>query len=432
MRAGGVRAADQVLVFGDSLSKEYAVEFATDGYPDTVQNWIEILFAERPAEFDIGSGGPFLDYRFPDGHEYNWAIPTAKIQELVDIVEGKTLLDQLARASIRTQLQDEVERFVLFVGGNDVDSVYGTAYNGGLLAGFTVNFIADAEKILDWVIDQNPALEIVLVGVPHVGITPQVKSEFPPDPVKTGNVTFELALLNAGLEALAAEKGIAFADLFRWTLDLLAPDPLCFQGVGFLNASDVDGDLDYVWLGGNLADDFHPNTNGQALIANLIVEAFNARYGAGIRLLTTEEILSDLLGKNPDVTFEQWLACYGLAGASPTEDPELDGACHWTEFGLGMDPGKYDPERLPAVRRVTGKGATEGEEFLEFSYRPRLSQASALVEVALQSSTGLADETFVDVPVNQIFEAEDEGLMACFPIEGPGLFLRVEVRPVGE
>ncbi len=44
-------AAEEVLVFGDSLSKEYGVEFPNLD----AKNWIEILDNERHEDFDNGS-----------------------------------------------------------------------------------------------------------------------------------------------------------------------------------------------------------------------------------------------------------------------------------------------------------------------------------------------------------------------------------------
>ena len=44
-----------------------------------------------------------------------------------------------------------------------------------------------------------------------------------------------------------------------------------------------------------VADGFHPNTVIQSVLANLILQAFDSRYGAGVALFTEQEILSQAL-----------------------------------------------------------------------------------------------------------------------------------------
>ena len=61
-----VTAGENVLVIGDSLSKEYEAEFK-GLYPDhpdawDARNWNEILDARRNAQFDLGSWGVFADF----------------------------------------------------------------------------------------------------------------------------------------------------------------------------------------------------------------------------------------------------------------------------------------------------------------------------------------------------------------------------------
>jgi hypothetical protein len=77
-------SGEHVLVIGDSLSKEYGVEFK-GLYPDhpdawEARNWCEILDAERNSMFDLGSFGVFADFR-ATGHEFNVAKPGGTARE---------------------------------------------------------------------------------------------------------------------------------------------------------------------------------------------------------------------------------------------------------------------------------------------------------------------------------------------------------------
>lgn len=377
-----------VLTFGDSLSKEYYLEFFLEftfqGYPDQAQSWTEILDHFRGDEFDYGQEGGFPHPQVVYGHEFNWSIPGGRIRDFVDIVRGTDSDDRASRTRIRNQLQTEVDRFVLFVGGNDADSVYGTAYNGGDLSAFAADFVAGVEEVLDWVIAQNPALDHVLVNVPHVGATPKVKGEYPPDPIKTARATAAYAALNAQLQQVASSRGIGYADVFALTVRLLDPPSFCYQGVSFTNSSSAGGELDHLWLAGPAADDFHPNGNGQAVVANIIIQAFNEAYGSGIPPLTAQEILEEFLGMNADMPFAQWLACYGISGAEAGDDPDADGASNALEFALGLDPTHPDAAGTVTTALVDDGGAPA----LEIRFPQRLVE-SAEVAVVPQRSVDL-------------------------------------------
>jgi phospholipase/lecithinase/hemolysin len=69
--------------------------------------------------------------------------------------------------------------------------------------------------------------------------------------------------------------------------------PLTIGGYSFINAADADARPEYVFAG----DGFHPNTSAQAKIAQLILEAFAAKYPRTVMTpLGDEEILTQVLG----------------------------------------------------------------------------------------------------------------------------------------
>ena len=398
--------ADQVLILGDSLSKEYEIEFVTDNYPDRVKSWTEILDDRRNDDFDYGSlllrPDPFL---LISGHEYNFSLPGGVIGDFVDLVEGDTFGDRLSRNTLEDRIE-EVERVVLFVGGNDVDSVYQTAYEGRSIESFTERFIEDTETVLDYVIDEAPGREIVLVSIPHVGATPEVKEDHPFDPVLTGNATAAYAKVESMMRALAEEKGVGYVDIFSLTLPLLPDDDYCFQGVGFENQAASDGRQERLWLGGPVAAGFHPNTLLQAQIANAIIDGFNERYDSGIRRLTTREILENLAGLDADVTYDEWAQCFGVGGAE--EDEDGDGLTNGIEFGTGGSPLVADTGLFSEL--VTDAG-------VEIRFRKRVD-TSARVEV----SSDLEDWAEFDSE-----KADDGEFRAFLPVGSGRGFLRLVV-----
>lgn len=240
-------ANETCVTLGDSLTFAYEAEFGFrvntfffgivgDGFGPQVRNWIEILNDPlyRKSRFDIGSRSTFrlLNlYTLLFRHQSNWALPGLRIEELRSFMAGTTSFRDLVAADpdlalllslsnlnqdtafrltdLQSQIQSSASRLVLFIGGNDVRGVYGDVYNGGPAAGFVQEFLSDAAEILDRVLTLNPDLQIVVVNVPHIGITPDIKSGYPTDPVKTGYVTAMLHDLNNGLAALAASGASA-------------------------------------------------------------------------------------------------------------------------------------------------------------------------------------------------------------------------------
>lgn len=391
-------ATEKVVTLGDSLTFAYEAEFGFkktiplvdtygDGMPATVRNWIEILSSPsyRGDRFDLGERDS-IEISLPFNASFdlyfrqkrNWAIPGLKVDgmrrfvqaqaSLLDLVSESdqftTLLTLLSYSDLdpladfaltdfENQIRSEADRVVVFIGGNDVRGIYGTVYNGGDAGTFNADFISDLSAVLDRIQTLKPGIPIVLANVPHVGITPDIRESRPYDPVKTGRVTTLLQSLNDQLKAIAAARGIGYADVFTPTLRLLNPaNPLVLDGITFTNDGTSTGDLAHVWLNGPISANFHPNTNAQAVIANAIVEAFNDRYGSGITPLSTTETLTGLLGKSAaqiDMPIATWLSNYGLTGAPATADSDGDGLPNSLEFAAGLDPTLNDSTQIQTI-----------------------------------------------------------------------------------
>ena len=438
-------AAEQIVTLGDSLTFAYEAEFGFqytipivgptygDGFGPQVKNWIEILNdpAYRNQFFDIGVRDtyniaevpnvlPWLPPLAPEAtllfrHEYNWAVPGQTVDQMRRFISGTaSFLDilgenddfdllalavnltdfnpsQYALLDFEQQIQNDAERLTFFIGGNDVRGIYGTVYNGASAGTFVADFMADSVAVLDRVQELNPNIQVVIVNVPHIGITPEIKGKYPTDPVKTARVTTVLDDLNSQLKALAQTRGFGYADIYTSTLSLLGPSPLCIHGIGFENVGTATGDLSKVWLNGPISANFHPNTNAHAIIANAVIDAFNETYNTGIAPLTATEILGGLHGKTStqiDMGFEAWMTCFELPGLSENDDTDGDGITAGVEFGLGLDPTQKDAHKL----RSSVVDQSGGGQAIELAYPVRLP-TSTKVTVLPASSTTLADFT---------------------------------------
>lgn len=460
--------AEETITLGDSLTYAYEGEFCFrivvpftgtygDNMPATVRNWIETLSStaaapapNRNTHFDQGSRVTFNLNFAPFGSNYtlllrkryNWAIPGLRVDQMRQFVLGEKTFLQLLEADPDfaplatalkssasnfneatmfnvTEMNDQLtnstnsaERLVFFIGGNDVRPIYGTVYNGGSAGTFIDDFIADATVILDRVRTLKPNIQIVVVAVPHIGITPDIKADFPTDPVKTPLVTAVIRELNTRLQALAVQKNAGYADIFTPTLAMLGPGPYGIHGIAYNNTGSTTGELGFIWLNGQFSANFHPNTNAQAIIANEIIRAFNKKYNTGIKPLTATEILGNLLGKSAtdiDMTFANWMTGFGLTGGAETSDADGDGIAAGVEFALGLNPTLNDAEQV-------GFQVINGPKRLELAY-PRRLDTSTRFTLQAQSSVSLNPAAFL--PLNPAPTMDSDGLIrARIPVTG--------------
>jgi len=285
--------SEQCLVIGDSLSKEYELEFPAM-FPKNPEswdsrNWAEILHEQRRGTFDLGKWSGYADPRLV-GHEHNWAFPGATTAQI------KSQLSSWRNfwwtGELQGQIRKAAERVVIFAGGNDADSYYPAIYNGASATRY-INATRDNLRwIVDYVRKVKGTIPIVLVSVPHVGCTPDIQRSHPTDPIKTKRVTAALDSLNAQLALFAKQRGIAFAPGVYELTKTLISQPLRIANVEFISKADADARPQFLFSG----DGFHPNTCAQAKIAQIIIEAFRARYLVPtIQTLSDEEILQNVL-----------------------------------------------------------------------------------------------------------------------------------------
>jgi hypothetical protein len=126
-------------VLGDSLTKEYEATFV-GLYPNNpaawqARNWIEILHQHRTDWFDTGTWSVYSAPRLT-GHRFNWAFPGATTSEI------RTLLTNFINKAtwvptLENHIRNDVQRVVIFAGGNDADSYYANLYNGAATSAVT-------------------------------------------------------------------------------------------------------------------------------------------------------------------------------------------------------------------------------------------------------------------------------------------------------
>lgn len=398
---------DQCLVIGDSLTKEYEAEFPAL-YPNNpaswqARNWVEILHQHRTDWFDLGTWSTYNDPR-ATGHKYNWAFPgatTTEIRNQLNAWYNSYWTDRL-----KDQIRNEVERVVIFAGGNDADSYYAQLYSGNVGSEVTNTTLENIEWIVNYIRTVRQFVPIVIVSVPHVGCTPQVQQGYPTDPVKTGRVTAAMDQLNAGLAAFAQQQGIGFVPGAYELTKRIITEPFRIRGIEFYRVADPDARTRYAFSG----DGFHPNTCAHTKIAQMVVDEFNRAYPATpIDPIDDYYIITTILGLDPDTPYNEWMAANGQSGAFDA-DSDHDGVANGMEFAL-------DQSSMPAP--MVSNGA------LTLSYMPN----PVFLEwgtLKAQSSSNLIDWT--DIPAEQTVTNPDGSVTVSASFTGRG-FLRLQASP---
>lgn len=423
--------AEKCLVIGDSLTKEYEVWFppyyTQNPAAWNARNWIEILHQHRTDWFDTGplqfwvGVGVVVDPRAL-GHKHNWAFPGATIADIRERVHLTGIFDpdQFWVDELEDQIETEVDRVVIFAGGNDVDAIYPLIYEGADPAPLIQPIVNNLIWMVDWVRARAPLRHLVLVGVPHVGITPNIQSAHPTDPVKTPRVTAAFTALNDQLQAAAATRGIGFCrEVFDLTVRMIY-EPVCIGGVDLIYESDPDARPRYVFTG----DDFHPNTGPHVKIAQAIIDTFNAAYPSKpITPLSDSEALANVLGLADDLPFTDFLDTFLIDPSKRglLDDAEDDGHENLIEFAIdGFDPTVSDGSPFTSVTETT----IDNVSWLAFTYRPR-PQPCGWCTVTPKISTNLS--VWNDVPAAQWIDNADGTFTVLLPKSSGPVFLRLHV-----
>jgi len=406
-------AALRILTIGDSLTEEYTFEAVAFSVNST--NWVELMSQRRATEVTFGTYKS-LYFSYGDwrnaGYRLNYGIPGDTTVDWLRIIgtTGKITTDAKTRSNLETDL-GLCDVAVIFLGGNDLKTRYDEIFNNTEPAGYLDAIVTNLAKIHDWVRTKKPALKIVIATTPDIGATLNVSSTYN-DPVRQLRTRQKIAAMNASIRAMAATKGAKVASVDKLTdliFDLvpfhLNGTPLIATSTSSTNASN------YVFC----MDGFHPNTSGQALIANEVMLAVTQATGRSLTTFPTREILTNILGLNADAPYTTWQAGYpGLGGTGADDDQ--DGIPNLVEYTLGTSP-KQSSQPMSFLKSPGGT-----LRFTPSAVGLRYASLTVL------ESSGLT--TWQAVPANRITTATDGSWSVAPSGLGRGFYkLKAEVRP---
>jgi lysophospholipase L1-like esterase len=343
----------KIMIIGDSQSEEYRFELpftapASDPTESNTMNWIEILAEHRSEEFDFGTYKRRL-FEWKDvrnaGYEYNWSIPGALTDTWITVLNASFFDDQEYLDSKWTLLDqvDEVEAVVIFLGGNDMSTVYSRLNRDERPPGWPESVIDQIEEIAEKVRDENSTIPIIIGTFPDVGGTEQRQNDFPNEAGRQLASTY-IAEANQKLQTFADDEGFPTFDVAKLTLDFIDDAPYRIGNVEFLPFGHPENKPRNLLC----RDGFHPSTASQAVIANMIIAALNEALNADLTPLSEEEILVDVLGMDStiDDDYLAWINAIVPGTNSLLADPDGDGLENLGEFALDLNPLSSD---MPAL-----------------------------------------------------------------------------------
>ena len=276
-------------VMGDSNSDEYrADDNRGTTFSDVTLNWVEQLVLKRGLNF-----GPWGEWGEPrrSGYKYNWARSSVSTKTMITSGQHTGLAEQVANG--------EVSHVILYIGGADFHLERGTyeaIYNGSMSDAQVQSKIDKILENLTLAVDtvlNAGEVQMVVVKFLDKDLAPDTLRRFP-HPAGRRRVSEAIRKVNAGIDALAEERGIAVADINEFSLSLLVR----MDQHGNLN---VGGELINILERGNdphhlqLKDrSGHMGTVLSGLLANaILVEPFNREFGLNIKPLSDLEILEN-------------------------------------------------------------------------------------------------------------------------------------------
>jgi lysophospholipase L1-like esterase len=271
---------------GDSMT-------ASHSWTSTLQyRWVNILNDKRPISY-----GPSLDY--------NVAINGSTSDSLLYYGQH-TEISNLVFSGL-------VDSVFLAIGGNDIVHILSKAINSGveknIIEGDKENFerirfikqiVSNIEVAVDEVLTASPQF-FLLVGIPDVSIIPRLNQQWYGDEDKHLMALSLVREINARLEGLAMQRGIAFLDIEKMLEPVFLGEEILVGSFCFdvrSNPRDINYSINPECPYTYFVDDVHFGALGQGILANQILASFNEFYQSTIPLFSDAEILSIAAAEN--------------------------------------------------------------------------------------------------------------------------------------
>ncbi|HEY2158575.1 MAG TPA: SGNH/GDSL hydrolase family protein [Isosphaeraceae bacterium] len=269
-----------VGALGDSYTDEYQF------YPPNqthARGWVEILAHTQKANFgafQLASRGEPRN----QGYANDWARFGATSDEML-AQQLPGLTSQVAAGRIKYAS--------IFIGGNDflyylqaaASNLPSPAVAAQQIAGIEANAQKNLDTAVVTLLSANPQTKLVVTTVPGLAALPIVRAlaTTPQAQALVAGADAALEVYNANIRLIAAtQPRVALADLALESSALATAGPTASFGGTTISLTTASDNYHSFFL----ADGLHVGTVGQGIIANTIVAALDAKFGAGVNVFT--------------------------------------------------------------------------------------------------------------------------------------------------
>jgi len=286
-------AVGKLGAMGDSLTDEYwdsGVSTYATNWPGLVVMYRGVNMGPTAAQAGTNTWGSPRNA----GYEYNWALSGATSATLLSEGQDTGLAGQAASDGVLTA--------VLAIGSNDFNPESSSAYldiylgswSSAQIQSYVNQTLANIETALATV--RTAGVSVVVANLLDPGATPAVTPYFS-SATDRDRVDAAIQSVNAGLKNLAQKYQAPLMDWHGLEKAILGPNTNLHStltvGNVVLNLRGSDpGPPNAVPTDAFVSDGFHPNTAMQGIFANLVLQALDSEYGAGLALFSEQEILS--------------------------------------------------------------------------------------------------------------------------------------------
>jgi hypothetical protein len=273
------------VALGDSSTDEY--QFYPP-YKTHARNWAEIVAYTQKANL-----GPLSKvsrgYPRDQGFANNWAYAGATSDQMVAA--------QLPGAA-RQVATGKVNYAAIFIGldnflyylQNAATNVPTPALAAAQLAAIEANVQIDTAIAVNTLLASSPRVKVIVATLPDVAAIPVVRANAttPQAQALVAATDQAIALINAQTRLLAATNPrVAVADVAATATQLVSAGPLIPFGGTTINAVVPSENYHSLVLG----DGLHLGTVAQGVVANTILAAADAKFGAGVNVFTPQGIV---------------------------------------------------------------------------------------------------------------------------------------------
>ena len=286
-------ALGRLGALGDSLTDEYwdsgVATYATN-WPGLVVLYRGVNMGPTAAQAGTNTWGSPRNV----GYKYNWALSGATSSTLLSEGQHTGLQGQAASDGVLTA--------VLAIGSNDFNpgsssaylSIYFGFWSSSQIQTYVNQTLANIETTLATV--RTAGISVVLATLLDPGATPAAASAFP-NAASRDRVAAAIQSVNAGLKNLAQKYQAPLMDWYGLEKAILGPNTNLHSTLNLGNVSlnlrgSDPGPPNSAPTNGFVSDGFHPNTAMQGIFANVVLQALDSGYGAGLPLFSEQEILS--------------------------------------------------------------------------------------------------------------------------------------------